>query len=199
MSEQQPEQPNPFVVPQTADSSPAEPSVADVILDLDAFMSSDIRRAEKVAYVVTRADLEARLDELDHELETLTDDHGRPLQPAGEQSIGEATGRTYETVKAERDHVRSKMIASKRGFRLLQMKGDDWQAFRTKWRKAFDTGTPYPDALWNEMVAACLVLNTPTTPEAVGKLRGILGAAPLAELEYKAWQVNANSGIDIPK
>jgi hypothetical protein len=57
-------------------------SIVDTILQLDAYMSGDVRRAEKTARFCSKPWLEADIDELVFELQGLVDELGNPL-PAG--------------------------------------------------------------------------------------------------------------------
>jgi hypothetical protein len=83
-------------LPATPPAEPVLDIIVDTILDLDGLLSADVRRAEKTARFCSKPWLEADIDELVFELESLTDNDGIPL-PAGEHAIGEQV-RTPEQV-----------------------------------------------------------------------------------------------------
>lgn len=193
------EQPNPFVADATAPSPVVDqPSIIDTILDLDAFLSGDVRLAEKTAYIVTRPDLEARLDELDEELSTLVDQFGRPLTPPGERAVGEEQGRTAAVVATEREAVQAEMQASRKGIRLRQLNGDDWQDFRTQWRETLEAGSPFPDDMWDDLVARCAIRPKITIAQ-MEAMRTKVGSPQMDEIRSVAWHLNRESGVSIPK
>lgn len=185
--------PNPFVV------EDKEPSIVDTILDLNALLSADVRRAEKTARFSIRPDLEARLDELQGELEGLTDENGRPiLETETETAIGGSGGRTAEVVAQEWRAVQTEYAASMRSVRMRQIPDEDWAAFEAKWRKELDAGAPYPQDFWDELIVA--TAHTPAIPaDKVKELRKKLGRPAMNELGLKAWAVNVSSGVDVPK
>jgi hypothetical protein len=141
---------SPFGTPNPASAEPAAPaidppvvSIVDTILQLNAFMSADVRRAEKTARFCSKPWLEADIDELVFELEGLVDDLGNPL-PAGEHAIGEQV-RTPEQVALEIQTLQAEMGAAFVSVRMAQLPSDDWQEFRTKWRKVIEGPPPYAE------------------------------------------------------
>jgi hypothetical protein len=182
---------NPFVV---ADK---EPSIVDTILDLDALLSADVRRAEKTARFSIRPDLEARLDELQGELEGLTDETGRPiLEP--DAAVGTGGTRTAEVVAQEWREVQAEYAASMRSVRMRQIPDEDWAAFETKWRAEIKSEDPKPQAFWDELIVA--TAHTPAIPaDKVKAMRKQLGRPAMDELGLVAWRVNTSSGVDVPK
>jgi hypothetical protein len=68
--------------PAPGEAPPIEPppvSIIDTILQLDDYLSGDVRRAEKTARFCSKPWLEADIDELLFELEGLTDAQGNPI------------------------------------------------------------------------------------------------------------------------
>lgn len=185
---------NPFVAP-TPDDPAAEPSIVDTILDLDKLLSSDVRRAEKTARFCTEPWREARIDELQIELEGLTDDQGNPLDDA-EASV--AAGRTARTVALELREEQRAYAATFRSVRMRQLPADDWRAFQAKWKSDLEAGGPFPDAMWDELIAASAFLPKITEAQ-VAQMRAKLGHPQVDELGATAWNVNATAGVSVPK
>jgi hypothetical protein len=194
---------SPFGTPNPASAEPAAPaidppvvSIVDTILQLNAFMSADVRRAEKTARFCSKPWLEADIDELVFELEGLVDDLGNPL-PAGEHAIGEQV-RTPEQVALEIQTLQAEMGAAFVSVRMAQLPSDDWQEFRTKWRKVIEGPPPYANEMYNELIEVSA--KTPTiTAEQAAKLRTTLGHPQMDTLAAAAWAVNTESGVSIPK
>jgi hypothetical protein len=177
-------------------------SIVDNILDLDELMSADVRRAEKTARFALKAYLEADIDELEAELESLSDELGNPLnnkdRAVAETDKDGQPRRTALDVAMEIQTLRAEYGASFKSVRMRQVPDDDWDAFRTKWKKALDEGSPYPREFWNELIA--MSAHQPKIPvETVRAMRKKLGHPPMDVLGTTAWDVNVNSGVDIPK
>lgn len=207
MSEVQPPRPlgadlpAPVPVDQPGLAEAATSSVVDAVLDLNAFLSGDVRRAEKTFRFATRLDLEARLDDLDAELRTLVDPNtGQPLAPAGERALGEEDGRSAAVVAAEREAVREEYVASFRSIRLRQLDPDDWQEWRTKWRDELekDMDEQPVEEMWGPLIAAS-ALRPRITVEQIPALRKQMGAPTFERLALAAFQVNTNAGVSVPK
>jgi hypothetical protein len=164
-------------------------SIVDTILNLDELLSADVRRAEKTARFCSKPWLEADIDELAYELDSLTDAEGNPGQGQEVEALRVAT--ELQTKQAEYG-------ASFVSVRMGQLPSDDWQAFRTTWREVLEKGAPYPNEFYDALIAAS-ALRPPITVEQVGQLRAKLGDPQMDELASKAWDVNTKSGVSIPK
>jgi hypothetical protein len=194
---------SPFGTPNPGPAAAAGPaidppvvSIVDTILQLDAFMSGDVRRAEKTARFCAKPWLEADIDELVFELESLVDPMGNPL-PAGEHAVGEQV-RTPEQVALEIQTLQAEMGAAFVSVRMAQLTSDDWQAFRAKWRKVIDGPPPYSNEMYNELIEVSA--KTPKiTADQAAELRTKLGDPQMDALAAAAWAVNTQSGVSIPK
>jgi hypothetical protein len=107
-------------------------SIIDTILQLDDFLSGDVRRAEKTARFCAKPWLEAEIDELAFELEQLTTP-GQPL-PGRRASLGEQV-RTAQQVALEIQTKQAEYGAAFVSVRMGQLSSDDWKAWRAKWRE----------------------------------------------------------------
>lgn len=181
-------------------SDTAEPSIVDTILDLDALLSADVRRAEKTARFCTEPWREARIDELNAELDSLTDDNGMPLDSAVDQAVGE-TGRTALTVAMElRDEQRA-YAAAFRSVRMQQLPSSgegSFSEYKKKWDAAISAGPEYPLEMVRELVTGCAVAPK-ISPAQFDSLVQKFGEPQVQELWITAWQVCANSGVSVPK
>lgn len=171
-------------------------SIIDTILQLDDFLSGDVRRAEKTGRFCAKPWLEADIDELNFELDSLVDAQGNPY-PRGETAIGEQS-RTAVTVALELQTKQAEYGAAFVSVRMAQLPSDRWQEFQAKWREPLAKGSPYPNPLYNELIE--LSAKAPTiTAAQVAQLRTKLGDPQMDALAKAAWEVNANSGVSIPK
>lgn len=165
------------------------------ILDLDALLSSaEIHRAEKTATIYLRADLEGDWDRLEAELDLLTDSTGKPY-PRPEGGLDEVR-RTAQQVAAEIEALQDEYGASAQSVRFRQRPADEWQAFLDT-HKGSDDGTRPPE-FWNDLIAFAAV-GPPMTVAQVAQLRTKLGAPQMTTFGNAAWNVNAQSGVSIPK
>lgn len=192
-----PTTPSPFEQP-TPPELNGERSIVDTMLDLDEFLSGEVRRAEKTAYFATRPDLEADIEALEHQLEAFTDALGRPIDQPEEDSIGDgehpalALARKIQAMRAEYN-------ASLRAVRVRQLPDDEWSAFRTKHKKVLaDKDNPIPTAVWDELIVACAI-DPVFTPDKIKALRKMVGSPQLAEIEMACWAACTSSGVSIPK
>jgi hypothetical protein len=177
------------------------PSIVDTILDLDAFLSGDVRRAERTARFATKPDLEADIDELDALLDNLTDAQGRPLKAEqdGEPALGDSSSTSEAlTVATQIKDLQAEYAASFRSIRLRQMPDDDWDAFQIKHKDTLAKGAPYPKELLNELIVASAIAPT-VSDEQIKKLRKKIGAPQISSIAGAAWQVNTESGVSVPK
>ena len=191
---------HPLGNPDGPDTTPiAEPSIVDTILDLDELLSADVRRAEKTARFCIRPDLEADIDDLNGQLEAITDDRGVPLGDGPERATGEPSMRGQAENLAHRLRaVQVEYAAAFRSVRMRQIPDEDWRAFELKWKDALDKGNPYPAQMWDELIVASA--HTPAiSAKQVTDLRAKLGRPAMQELGSVAWAVNTQSGVSLPK
>lgn len=188
--------------PPVAATLPPKVSIVDTILNLDELMSADVRRAEKTARFFLEAWREARIDELEAELQQLTDAQGNPVQRP-DRAVSE-TGedgepvRTAYDVAVELQTEQALLARSARSVRMRQVADDDWMAFEAKWKDAIAGAPPRPVEFWNELIA--MSAHTPQIPIAkVRAMRKQLGHPPMEVLGMAAWDVNATSGVSVPK
>lgn len=171
------------------------PSIADTILNLDKFLSGDVRRAEKTSTFCIRPDLEADIDALEHELETLTDSMGRP-RAVIDQAVGDAS-RSAHTVALEIEEKRREYAAAMRSIRWRAMDEDAWAAFQTEWKKAFDE-QDFPPEFWEDLLSRTAVAPMFTVAQ-VREFRSRVGHAIYSDVANTAFRANNASGVSIPK
>jgi hypothetical protein len=189
---------SPATAPPTPAPLPEPPAVSiiDTILQLDDYLSGDVRRAEKTARFCSKPWLEADIDQLVFELDSLTDSQGNAL-PAGEVAVGEQV-RTAEQVAVEIQTLQAEYGAAFVSVRMGQLPSDKWQEFRTTWRTVMDKGAPYPNEFYDALIGVSA--KTPAiSAEQSAKLRTVLGDPQMDVLANAAWEVNTNSGVSIPK
>jgi hypothetical protein len=183
---------SPLGTPNPAAAATAEPpavSIVDTILNLDAYLSGDVRRAEKTARFCTKPWLEADIDELVYELESLTDETGNPQQ--GQDEAAREVAVKIQTLQAEYG-------AAFVSVRMGQLPSDDWRAFRTKWRETLDKPGEKPNTFWDALIETSALRPTITAAQAA-QLRKKLGDPQMDVLAAAAWDVNTKSGVSIPK
>lgn len=180
--------------PAVADFSPV-----DTLLKLDDLASGDVRRAEGLARFATRPDLEADIELLEDELRPLVDEQGRPLVPAGEQSMAGETGRTAEAVNAELRALQAAYAASFKSIRLRQLNGDDWDAFKIKWRDVIEGDD---DKKRNHMLDVLVIecaISLKLDETSWANFRQQFGGVATEIVRGKAWSINTQSGVSVPK
>lgn len=185
----------------------AASSIVDTLLDLDELLSSDVRLAERSAIFYTRPDLEARIGELNAELDGLTDSQGRPQTPV-DASVGDGV-RSAHVVALEIREAEQKYAASKRIANLRQMDEDDWAAFLQRHKAALAEDPPYPPDFYEDLIVrsnARLIIDAetgefgkPFTAEQVRGFRKKFGHPAFNEIFQAAWAVNSQSGVSVPK
>lgn len=184
-------------VAQTTDTE--QPSIINEMLDLDDFLATDVRRAEKTEILYTKPHLEAEIDALEIELQQLTDGTGAPLVDE-EAAVGDVPAggeRTAEIVAAEIQDKRREYAASGKKVLLRQLASEDWMAFEQQWKSAFDDGAPYPAPMWDDLISRCAA--NPAMPlEKVQALRAKLGNPPLSKLAITCWDLNTKAGVSVP-
>lgn len=178
---------------------PEEPdpkSIVDSVLNLDEFLAREVRLAVKQAAFYTRPDLEAELEELNAELDSITDANGRPLNDLDE-SLG-GGGRSVAVVKQEILDKQREYAASRQVVLMQQLDEDDWAEFQAKWKDALAKEPPYPPEFYSDLICRT-ALKPRITPEQLVKLRKRVGSPVFEELWRTAWEVNTRSGVSIPK
>lgn len=171
-------------------------SIVDTVLDLDDFLSGDVRLALKQASFYTRGDLEAEIEELNAELDSLTDSQGRPL-PVLDASIGDgersASVVAQELLDKQREYARSRRVIV-----MQQLDEDDWAAFQAQWKDALAQQPPYPPEFYADLISKC-ALRPQIPAEKIAAFRKRVGAPAYEEIWRAAWTVNTQSGVSIPK
>jgi hypothetical protein len=171
-------------------------SIVDTVLDLDDFLSGDVRLALKQASFYTRADLEAEIEELNAELDSLTDSQGRPL-PVLDPSMGDGE-RSAPVVAQELLELQREYARSRRVIVMQQLDEDDWAAFQAQWKDALTQQPPYPPEFYADLITRC-ALRPPIPADKIGAFRKRVGAPAYEEIWRTAWAVNTQSGVSIPK
>ncbi|VXC44082.1 hypothetical protein [Nocardioides sp. AX2bis] len=181
------------------------PSIVDTILNLDDFLSGDVRLAERSALFALRPDLEARIEELDTELFGLTDSRGNVLgtgevDAEATVSTGTGTQRAFEVAR-ELLAVQQEYARSFVSVRMRQMDSDAWPALKKKHERAIETmrtektfGKDLADAL----ILACAIRPI-FTPEQLAAFRKRVGDPVMQTLAGTAWGVCESSGVSVPK
>jgi len=197
---------------------PDTKSIVDDVFDLDEFLSADVRLPERSFRLFRRPDLEATINDLTAELDSLLDAHGRDLarvarggKPA-EAAVGDGDDgaartddeRTAGVVSAELLKVQRAYFQHSSTIRLRAMDDVAWQAFDAKWGKAFrDTnvaeGEQYPPEAIAALIDATTVGKSHIPSDKVAGFRARVGSTVITELARDAWQVNTQSGVSIPK
>jgi len=171
-------------------------SIVDTILNLDDFLAADVRLAEKTARFCTQPELEARIETLHAELDSLTDNDGRPLATDDDDLAG--AERSANVVNSELITAQREYAAAMRSVRMRQMDEDDWVAFMKTHQKDLDEGIPYPPSFYED-----LIVGTAVAPRfTVAKLQAFrkkVGHPAFNELSQTAWAVNTQSGVSVPK
>jgi hypothetical protein len=178
----------------------SEKSIVDSILKLDEFLSGDVRRARKSAIFYTRPDLEARLDDLDEELASLTDAQGRPRPVIDQPLDGDVGGgsRSAQAVMLEREAVAAEFSASRVRVEMEQLDEDDWAAHMTRHKETLAGDPPFTAEFYDETISLSAVAPKMTVDE-VRLLRKKVGRPVYDTLFSVAWAVNTRSGVSVPK
>lgn len=194
---------------QVVRTDPAQPdasSIVDTLLDLDALLSADVRRAEKTFRFCTRPDLEAKMEDLQAELESLVDINGRPKKSV-DASMADGS-RSATQVSLDIEALEDEYAAAMRVGRVTQMDEDDWAAFTTQWKSVLSDMPPYPPTFYEALIvrskAALVVdgsgrLGSPFTVEQVRTFRKKFGHPAFNAISDAAWRVNNESGVSVPK
>lgn len=171
-------------------------SIVDELLDLNDFLSGDIRLAVTQAAFYTRPELEADITSLNAELDSITDSQGRPLTEV-DPAVGDGE-RSVPVVQQELLAKQRQYAASRRVVLMQQLDVDDWTAFQEKWKEAMAGSPPYPPAFYIELITRCAT-NPKIDAENLAQLRKRVGQPAYDALWRSAWNVNTESGVSIPK
>jgi hypothetical protein len=171
-------------------------SIVDNILNLDEFLSGDVRRAEKTARFCTSPELEAKIEELNAELDSLTDSQGRPL-PVVDQAVGDGE-RSAHVVASEIQAAQREYAAAMVSVRFRQIDEDEWTAYLARHKKVLDEGLPYPAVVYEDLISRTAIAPR-FTVEQVRTFRSKVGHPVFQELAGVAWAVNTQSGVSVPK
>jgi hypothetical protein len=171
-------------------------SIVDSVLNLDDFLAGDVRLALKQASFYTRPDLEAEIEELNAELDSLTDSQGRPL-PVLDATVADGERSAAVVAQLVADKQRE-YAQSRRVIVMQQLDEDDWAAFQALWKDALAKDPPYPPEFYADLISKCAL--RPAIPaDKVAEFRKKVGAPAYEEIWRAAWQVNTQSGVSIPK
>lgn len=181
------------VQPEPAAETDALGSIVDTILDLDQLLSADVRRAEDTYRLYRRPDLQAEITALEEQLDAMTDALGNPI----EADVGLGEGAGAHTIALRIQELRRQYMAASGLVRLRQMDGDEWEAFKIKWKTEIATGD-MSLKLANALVAATVVEPSLSVTNVI-KLRQLYGATQTDELAKACWRVNTQEGVSVPK
>jgi len=170
-------------------------SLVDQVLDLNEFLAKDVRLALKSAAFYTRPDLESKIEDLNAELDSLTDSQGKPL---AEIDVAMDASRPVQAVALELLAVQKEYAASRRVIQMQQLDEDDWAAFMEQWKEPLSKDPPYPPAMYADLIVKC-AFKPRITLEELGQLRKKIGRPAYEEMWRVAWEVNTRSGVSIPK
>ncbi len=177
-----------------ADETQDPGSIIDTILELDQLLSADVRRAEQTFRLFRRGDLLAVITDLEDQLAAITDELGRPT--GGDDSLADA-GQARSLALQIQD-ARTAYYKESGNIRLYQLDPDEWEAFRTKWKKELDKPDGPGTIFWNALIAET-VSQPKLTQTQVIKMRQLYGGPQLDKLGSACWQLNTQAGASIPK
>lgn len=169
--------------------APPQVSIIDTILNLDEYLSGDVRRAEKISRFAGKPWLEADIDQLVFELQNLVDSDGTAL--AGQEVRAVEVATQIQTKQAEYG-------AAFVYVRMGQMSSEDWKAFTDTWKDTIGRSGPRPNSFYDALIEGTAI-DPKISRAQVEALRKKLGDPQMDVLASDAWEVNANSGVSIPK
>lgn len=179
-------------------------SIVNTLFTLDAYLASDVRRAEKTARFCTNPGIEAQMEDLVAELDTLVDPQGRP-KPSVDASMADG-GRSALSVSDEIEALEADYAKAMASVRLKAMDEDDWTAFQARHKTALSEMPPYPAAFYEDLILRSDPMITmpggkaeKVSAEQLQRLRKVLGHAAFNEISQAAWTVNTSSGVSVPK
>jgi hypothetical protein len=144
----------------------------------------------------TRADLEAEIEQLNAEYDSLTDAQGRPL-PVIDQAVGDG-GRSATVVYAELMAKQREYFESRTVVLMQQLTEDDWAVFLAQWKDALAKDPPFPPDFYAELITRSAI-KPRITLDQFAQLRKRVGRPVFDELWRTAWAVNTQAGVSIPK
>lgn len=182
-------------------SASTERSIIDTILDLDALLSADIRRPEKLARIALRPDLEADLDHVDALIDRAAQDLRAAAKvkaaDAGLGEGGQAHGDPAGLLQRRRA-IAAEMHENTFAVRLRAMPGEAWDSFEAEHKATILDRDADRGPMLDALVVACAIAPKIDAKQ-MAKLRQGLSPVALAELRNTAWLVNNQSGVDVPK
>lgn len=179
----------------TADEHHDEPgSIIDTILELDQLLSADVRRAEGTFRLFRRGDLLAVITDLEDQLAAITDDMGRPV--TDDDSLADSG--QARSLALQIQATRKAYAAASGNIRLTQIDPDEWEAFRTKWKRELEKPEGPGTNFWNALIAET-VSQPKLTQTQVIKMRQLYGGPQLDKLGQACWQINTQAGASVPK
>lgn len=164
------------------------PTSEEEQLDVEEIIA-EARRPERRVTVCMRADLNARFDELQEQLEN-TEAGEETL--AGERPDG---GPGRRTIARQIEELREQMQAHSRTFRVRAMPRTEFWDFD---RQRRESPRGLPDGYVEALVARCMVNPPITEEEQVKRLFDVLGNSQADAIFYKCWEANTAS-VDVPK
>lgn len=169
-------------------------SIVDSILDLDELLSGDVRRARKTVQICIKPWLEADLDRLEAELNSLTDERGEPLTSPADEPMATSERTAYVVANEYRD-VQREYAAAMRSVVLEQMPQSEWATWQHANETKLENGDP---GAFNELIVKCAV-QPEFTLEKLVQMRERLGHSQVNAIANGAWAVNTRSGVSVPK
>lgn len=182
-------------------------SIVDTILDLDSFLSGDVRRYEEPFTFATKPDLQAKVEALVEELTVLevTLAAPKPQKPSSDEALATPAPEPSTVDDRIKDKIRqihaleSEFADSFRAINLRQIDPEDFVTFRSKWKEEF--AKPFLDqdqAMHDELVS--ITATSPKIPmEKMAAFKVKLGLPTFERLFSTAWRVNTHDGVSIPK
>lgn len=182
--------------------SPAQPvnlgslttNAVETVLDLDEVMSQ-ARLVEKKGSICYRGDLQAEYDELQEELASLVDEHGRPLSDDDETVLSDVS--RAEEINGRLMELHGELKAATRYVLFRALPDDEWQSWDRAQRDAKGDFKDV-DASNTDLIARCAVEPKMTVAQVEG-LRKKLGAPSIAALANAAFRACTTGGVDVPK
>lgn len=200
--------------------APEDDAFINDFLELDQILAGDVRRAEDTHRIFLRPDLLAEISALEDKLETLVEEDDTeiegialkpdPLAASGERALGEEptkeparktspVSEAAKTLVAEIAAVQAEYRKHSGLLRLRQLDGDEWEEFRTHWRKDLDKGTgDLPQTFWNQLISKT-VIQPAMTVDQVAKMRKSYGEPQVNLLGRRCFALNTQGGVSVPK
>jgi hypothetical protein len=161
------------------------------ILDIDEILAT-AALPEKVAYFTVAPALEAELDVLVAELDTLVDHLGRARAETPEDV------RPVGDVVADIESVRGRLLESRRSVRMRGLSAEGWDEFMKRHRTAVDGGVATSPPVAGELISLCAV-EPEMSAEQVAGLWKALGPSQMKVLVDTAFHLHLSSPVDMPR